>query len=457
VKIVQYIPDFGLGGVQKAGWVLGREMARLGHSTAVMAAAGGPRFSANPQPASLTHRVLQTDDPRATAAALLEHDPQVIHLHGPAYHEQLIEQLHAKAGDQLRSGRRVLVSTPVFGRPPLQKAVLSQTRTVCVGVYTFYRLCRWLGLTPSAAIGQGLAYAPMTPFEPPPLDVSANDPPDAVRRRRESLGVNPAAFVVGRIGRNDPGKWNAGTESLIRAALQRHPTAVWLSIGLPVERGADALRREFGPRFVNLDETPDYRVLTEALSCMDVQIFFSMNGECFASSISEAAGVGVPTIALATPLKDNGQAEQVIDGATGVLVASASGAVDAIGRHLADHSFLASLKRNSQAHATQRWHAARVADDLLSLYHYWVAQACAKDAPPAPPYEATMLFEASAFAAGYHERMLRTMARGFTGRLKWRLLLAAVESWSVFRIGRFLKRLRHPLPAPQPPDKSPPP
>src|SRR2546423_12318284 len=55
MRIVHYIPDFGLGGVQKAGCVLAEGMTRLGHLSWVLGDAPGPRLHATP-PRGLTHQ-----------------------------------------------------------------------------------------------------------------------------------------------------------------------------------------------------------------------------------------------------------------------------------------------------------------------------------------------------------------------------------------------------------------
>ncbi len=441
MRIVQYIPDFGLGGVQKAGCVLGRQMARLGHATTIVGNGPGPRMepgAAGP----LTHQLIVATDPAAIADALLESDPQVVHIHAAAYRESLVNALFDRMGHHIRAGTRAIVSTPVFGRPPLDRSLLDRTRTCCVGVYTFYRLNRWLGLSSEQSIARGMGYVPLTPYDPPAIDVSANDAPDVIERRRAELGLPAGAFIVGRIGRNDPGKWHANSQDLVDSILSRYPTVAWLSVGYPEERGASRLQNRWADRFRNLPETPDYGVLTRVLASLDVQIFFSSNGECFASSISEAAGIGVPTIALATPLKDNGQAEQVIEQVTGTLVASIAESADAIGRYSADANALARLKQSTQLHARNRWHVARVSTDLLSLYESWLPPS---GTPAATAYSRTMLSEAIAFGEQYRRRITLLMGRTPASRARWRLALAAVESWKMFRIGRFIKRLRHPV------------
>ncbi len=442
MRIVQSIPDFGLGGIQKAGCVLGAHMAASGHDVTIVGEGGGPRMvgTRHSNPSCV---VVGRNDIRGLAATIRDSDPDVIHIHSAAYAVPLIVELLRIGVPGLRTGRTLLVSTPVFGRPPEGERLTAVTKTCCVGVYTLYRFSRWLGVAPYVAIRDfGAAYVPLTPFDPPDVPASATDEDHVVRRRRDELGIRPdASIIVGRIGRNSAGKWHPDTRRLVDIILESDDRATWLSVGLPDERGGRMLRERWGSRFINLSETADYDSLTRVLSAMDVQVFFSAHGECFASSICEAAGSGVPTVALATPLNDNGQAEQVIDGVTGLLVSCIDGARRAVAGLAADRDLLTRLKHSTRAYAHDHWHASRVTAELLSLYHHWLG-----GGPKPSPTIDRMITEATEFDATYRERMINLM--GGTSawrRLDWRVRLLMAESWTAFRLARTVRRFHRTL------------
>ena len=432
MRVVQVIPDFDLGGVQKAGCVVARAMVQMGHQVRVVGiGGGGPRFMGTDAAAlaegRLEHVVAPTPDTADVAGHILDFRPNVVHVHGAAYEEALVRRL---AGEEA-----LIVSTPVFGRPPLDPKLLRITRTCCVGLYTFYRLCRWLELSGEEAIDRaGIGYVPLTPYEPPSQPVSTIDDAATLAARRQKFGLPDGHLVVGRIGRETISKWHLRSEELVNGILSRNPGTTWCSVGYPQELGRQRLRERWRGRFVNLPETPDYALLTEVLASMDVQVFASNNGECFASTIAEAAGIGVPTVALANPLKDNGQAEQIIDGVTGVLVGDIASAADAIERLRANRSALEALKATSARHAAERWHVDRAAADLLGLYDAWRTGV-------QTPYRQVMLDEHAAFAAAYRARILQLMAGNPFSRAEWRAALSAVEWWPLFKIGRTIKRL----------------
>lgn len=431
MRILQVIPNFRLGGVQKAGCVLGAAMARAGHEVRVAGRTGGPRF--DPAPASgQTHEILQEQWEGELDRLIEAFEPDVCHVHVPHFEDEPVPRLL----EHRASGGPVVVVTPVFGRPPHRRDAVGSVRTCCVGVYTFYRFCRWMGLDAAEALSRGVVYAPLTPFEPPAT--AAGGPLDASSRRalRRELGLEDDSFVVGRIGRDTPGKWHRLNAGLIDALLRQHEGLAWLSVGYPAARGLARLERRWGPRFRNLPQTPDYDLITRVIQSMDVQLFFSRQGECFAASICEAAGLGVPTVAVCNPLRDNGQSEQVIDGVTGWLVGSARAARRVIGRLIEDPPGLEDVRRRAAAHAASRWHVDRVAGDLLALYEHWTDGRAGE-----PEYLDLIRREHDQFASDYCRRMTALVGRTWLDRALWRVLMRLVASWTLFRIGRSAKNI----------------
>jgi glycosyltransferase involved in cell wall biosynthesis len=427
MNIVQLIPDFGLGGIQKGGCILGKAMAAKGDDVTVIGMGPGPRYQAGSDP-RLTHRIVDPS-PASAFEAIRGARPEVVHLHSNHFLDDLVILL-ARA-----DWRPLVVSTPVFGRLPSSMQLLDATRVCLVGTYTFYRFCRWANLSLAEALAKGIAYAPITPFEPPDNPVSALDAQPVIDERRRRLGIPENAMVVGRLARNDPGKWDRQNVELINALLERIPQAAWVSIGYPERLGRAELQRRWGQRFLDQPETRDYRRLMDIVSSFDIQAFFG-RGECFASSIAEASGAAVPTVALANPLKDNGQSEQVIDGLTGYLVASASQAVDRISELAAAPARLNEMKVQTRRHCWERWHMDRVSADLLSLYSHW-----RDPGNNSCDYLSLIEKEATEFSQHYHDRMIHIFARGPAQRMKWRALLSAAESPTLWPIGRAVKRL----------------
>lgn len=434
MKIVQVIPDFGIGGTQKAGCVLARGLRDAGHEAVVVGRGPGPRFLED-TPERLTHVLSTAADDAAYAAELVALGPDVIHLHGGGYDEPLIAEL-AKAGGRV-DGPPMLVQTPVFGRPPRDPETLRRVRTCLIGAYMLYRQRHWMNLSTDEAIRHGIGFVHINSFEQTDPPQSTLDPPKTRAVRRAELGIPESAFVVGRIGRDTPGKWDVRHEEMINRLLARHEGLVWLSIGFPAERGRDRLRERWGERFVNLPESSDFLVLAKAFAAMDVQLFFSCYGECFSTTICEAAAVGLPTIAGANPVRDNGQSEQLIDDENGFLVASVDQAVGLVDGLIADPERTERLKRQTYDYAHARWSTTQITQDLLAFYDAWT-----KPTPAEEPHLRWVAEQEAAFSDRYVDRLLGLLADGPIERLKWRLKLAAVRSWTAFRAAAKLKQLR---------------
>ena len=426
MRIVQCIPNFGLGGVQKAGCVLSQGMHEAGHSVWVVGQEDGPRFAADSSDHP-THCIARRQDELLTLVD--EVQPDVIHIHAAAYDEPLVTALRIRSPDSL------LVSTPVFGRPPRHKQTLVNTRTCCVGQYTFFRLCRWLAISGETALHSGIAYAPLTPFEPSRTERAQALGLEFATKLRSGSGSASRIVVVGRLGRQDPGKWSKYTSNLVDALLGMDPCVRWLSIGYPPSLGLADLQRRWGERFLNIGETSDYDILAGALLAMDVQVFFSRQGECFAASICEAAGHRVPTIACANPLRDNGQSEQVIDGVSGYLVSDIPQAIHRVRELIHDHHGLHALRESTFAHALTHWHYRVVSQHVLALYTLW------KTPQPASCRAFDLLIaEQRAFSSTYRSRILAMYAERPGRRLLMSFLLKAVEIWPLFRLGGALSR-----------------
>jgi glycosyltransferase involved in cell wall biosynthesis len=433
MRVVQVIPDYGIGGTQKAGCLLARGLAAAGHEASVVGSEDGPRRVENAI-GGVEHHLFHRSDDGSYCRQILELDPDVIHLHRGKYDEPLIATLAEQI--RTRPNPPLLVATPVFGRPPHDRSTLDRCRTCLIGAYIMYRMRMWLGLSTDAAMRRGIGYVWLNSFEATKPPQSTLDPADVAAERRESLGVPKDAFVFGRIGRNIPGKWHPAYASMIEQVLTRHPEAVWLSVGFPeTERGRNELKRRFGSRFVDHPQTADYLMLARALASMDVQVFFSPCGECFSTTICEAAGVGLPTIAGVNPLRDNGQTEQIVDGVNGYLVATPAQAIAHLARLIGDRDALRQMKQSTYDYAHARWTTEKTIASLLDFYSAWRSSD-----PLASPYLQGMRREESEFAAHYRARMLNLLADGPISQLSWRMKLAAVANWNTFRIGRRFKQ-----------------
>lgn len=434
MRVTQVIPNFEIGGTQKAGCVLAEGLAESGHEAAVVGWGGGVRYVADTPERGAIHIIVETNDHDRQAQAVLDTEPDVIHIHGGSYKEPLLDALDRQIRQRDTSSRPLVVSTPVFGRPPRTPDILKKTKTCLIGVYMLYRMRKWMSLTARQMLNQGIGVVTINSFQLRNPHPSTLDPESQRQTRQQKYGVNPDAIVFGRLGRAVANKWHPHYPEVINAALTADPRLTWLSVGYPTERGLQDLQSRWGKRFVSLPETPDIDVLYEVLSCMDLQLFFSPWGECFSTTICEAASVGLPTISGVNPLRDNGQTEQIVEGVTGHLAATPSQAVEQL-RELAENTVsLRKLQRSTYDYAHSRWTTPKVNDLLLEFYDTF------HQARPADtPYGKRLIEADEQFSSSYVPRMLSLLGSSRLSRLRWQATLAAVADYRTFKIARRFK------------------
>jgi glycosyltransferase involved in cell wall biosynthesis len=436
MRVAQVINAFSLGGTQKAACVLAQRLACLGHEAWVIGFTDGPR-RLHERRDNLTHVLLNESTIPALLECLRSIGPDVVHIHASGYAEGMIRAIRSDPA----LGRAAVVSTPVFGRPPKESRTLDLTATCVIGAYVYYRLLQWLRLGATEALARGIAFVRLNIADPPEIPVSSLDSPEILRERRSQLGIPTDGLVIGRIGRNDPTKWNRSSEAALTVLLEKLPQIAWTSIGFPAQLGLERLKARWGPRFTNFDETSDSDRLSRILASLDLQLFFSRFGECFAFSICEAAAVGVPTVALCTPSRDNGQSEQIVDGVSGYLVSDRHEAAATIARLVQDPAGLARLKQATLDLNRSRSGGEVVMPRLLDFYEY-----CLSGRRRTLAFSQDMIQEHVAFAAAYRQRIARAMSRNVLGQWRWQLQLAAQENYFIFRSGRSIRRLLSTVP-----------
>lgn len=149
--------------------------------------------------------------------------------------------------------------------------------------------------------------------------------------KRQTLGIGPDDIVIGRNGRDDPGKWG----DLILCALPQikkdFPNLKIIFQTAPRSRTKWLERKGYlDGMVIVLPETGNERELAETYQLLDIYVHLSRRGEAFGNSLNEAMVWGLPIIVENTPHWDNGQLEQVSNDKTGYVVKSLGGLVAAL-------------------------------------------------------------------------------------------------------------------------------
>jgi glycosyltransferase involved in cell wall biosynthesis len=417
MKIVQIIPDFSLGGIPKAGVVLAKYFSLAGHTCLVIGRGPGPRADALKN-SGVSVAICLSD---ADAVRVL-HDfmPDVVHVHGRGFDEPFVQSAISLATDF------PIIVTPVFGRVPADRSLLKRVTTCCVGLYTHARFCHWLGIPVHSAIKEGIVFAELTPFD------------DLIERKFDNdiktIQRITSEVVFGRVGRETVQKWHPATAAMVSKILTAVPHSRWVSVGWPAELGLKEMHAKWGNRFQNLSETSNEEILLETFRTMDLHFFASRYGECFSSTICEAASMGVPTLALVHPFNDAGEIEQVIEGETGWLANDVTEMIKKAIAALQDPCVLADRGRCAQEYSTTYWTITRVGPKVFEIYN------AAYESNLARLGDIPAFARAIPFADTYRKRMTQSIQSLAPWPLSLLLFWGYHNSW-FWSVGRGMRKI----------------
>jgi glycosyltransferase involved in cell wall biosynthesis len=173
---------------------------------------------------------------------------------------------------------------------------------------------------------------------------------------RDELGLPAGVPIAIRTGRPDWRKWSDLLIAHAEAIMASVPDLHLLLIAAPENR-LPVLARRLGARAIALPFTTDRARLRRYMAASDFMLHHSRYGESFGYALAEAAALGLPVLAQATPWGDNAQALVVRHGETGFVAADGSSlrflaellARDATLRHRLGTAARAHIRRYSVA------------------------------------------------------------------------------------------------------------
>jgi glycosyltransferase involved in cell wall biosynthesis len=209
----------------------------------------------------------------------------------------------------------------------------------------------WPSAADLAAVPVALC-AGNNPIAPPP---SPSGESRAALRRR--LGLPPDRRLAIRLGRPDPRKWSdllIEHGARLTAAL---PELHLLLLSAPEDRRG-AIRSMLGDRATIVPFTTDRAVIQDHLAASDLMLHYARYGESFGYALAEAASLGLPAVAQATPWGDNAQLEVIEHGRTGFVAHGFAEARLYVEQLLADPDGAAAMGAAARSHVQRAFGVA---------------------------------------------------------------------------------------------------
>jgi glycosyltransferase involved in cell wall biosynthesis len=303
ISVLHVSNQLGLGGTDATLHVLAAHLNRKYFDVfAAGVQAGGPR-ERSLQDLGIPTVVAYGDFDVLSELIQIQHI-DIVHLHHCYVPLRLLRNCHVVLTHQF--SRRVYQQQDEF---QLSRLLFNSSRTLQKYLRT-YRI----GSIPSNA---EIVYNPIDLAEISRVQSTLTD--DVVAAYRQSLGIEAADFVIGRLGRSDVVKWSDFLIEACRPMLRADRNFKLLLQTAPPSR-VKRLADEFGRAVIVLPESASLRDLALFFAAIDVYAHSSKIGESFGVSIAEAMAYRKPVVVNSTPSADNAQIELVDNGTTGFVV-----------------------------------------------------------------------------------------------------------------------------------------
>jgi len=228
---------------------------------------------------------------------------QIVHFHRSGHYvpfEHLVLQKLKSQNPLL-----VIVETNIFGKYDARSASLIDCSLVIskmnlnevfvkqAGVFDFNRM-RTLYFPVDAA-----SFAKNIPTQ------------EEITAYKKKNNIQPADFVIGRLGRPDIAKWSDLLIETVPYLVKLIPRIKYLIQSAPESRKRQVLTGRYRDNFIFVEPSAEDKDIALFFSSLDVYAHASKIGESFGMTLAEAGLFKKPVVVNSTPQRDNSQVEVV--------------------------------------------------------------------------------------------------------------------------------------------------
>ncbi len=359
MRILSLCANLGRGGTQRVVQNFTFAYQRAGHDVAVLAWSGGGVRQARLEQAGVPVFI-------GTGSASIEraraYRPDVIHIHRPGVADPFQTELMAS----LKRQDCRIVETNVFSR--VDRSAASELIDVHFQLtnWCMWKWRRWLGNQLQLGV-----------VVPNAVDAADFPIPTAEQKAefRAQNEIPPDAFLCGRVGQAEPGKWHEVNFDVFSDLAVRDPGAHLILLGFPefYRPRIDAMSPDIRRRVRILPECDSDQTLRALYGSLDCFIHAAKTGESFGLVLTEAMLCGAPVVTVSRPYKDNSQIEVVRNGVDGLVAGSFRHFGTAVRQMWERREFRETIRPILRAGVIERYGADQVAGKALRVMQHVLA------------------------------------------------------------------------------------
>jgi glycosyltransferase involved in cell wall biosynthesis len=320
INVLQVCNQLGVGGTEKALQNFSEHLNKKYFNVSICGLLNGGLRATLLQKKGFDVDIVFSDQQRLIDL-LREKDIDIVHIHRSGKEEPFIITAAQKAKVP------VIIETNVFGLVDESKTGRSIDHHLFVSKMCALRYQKCTGLSPKEFfIKNKVLYNPVNIN-----DFNSTNISDIQQERiKQKFGLDNKAFIIGRVGRPDLGKWGDLCAKMMRYLDGKTQNIQYVIVGAPEQKIKKIQRNKTSSKsFIFLLPLSEEDLL-EFYTIIDVLAHSSKMGESFGYTLAEAMAAQKPVVVNSTPLSDNAQIELVDNNKTGFIANSPQSYAEAI-------------------------------------------------------------------------------------------------------------------------------
>jgi len=314
MKILSIVCDLNKGGTQRAAQIFAEAYKKLGHDSRILSFYRlGIRYDELKNDFQIWNGISNIN-----IETIKKWSPDVIHIHS---HSLEVDDVN-RFLDSLPLNKIKLIEQNVFSTPSAWTNKLN---------YSF-QLSKWASWLYQLRGGEQFKSV-IIPYPICPEKFVRQDE-NKINLFKVSHGIPEKAYVIGRIGQNNAGKWSVITINVFNILAKKNDNIYLVLVNPPSNILKAVSRSKYKDRIIHIERIVGDEQLSIAYSVFDVMLHTAEIGESFGYVLVESMLCGTPVVTLSTPWGDNSQCEIVKNGEGGFVAHTQAGLVKALNLYI---------------------------------------------------------------------------------------------------------------------------